>query len=89
VQIVKLELAAATTDVVYASSKSDQGAFKLLSWSNQSILSVFPDKVWDRPGDVELVGVRIGILSLLKLQDRPGAKLKILLKNTSYRERFK
>lgn len=34
VQIVKLELAAATPDVMYASGETDLDAFKLLSGNN-------------------------------------------------------
>ena len=81
VQVVKLELAAAATDVVYAPGETDMDAFKLLSRSDLPILAVFADKVWDRLADIELVGVRVRILGLLELQDRPGAKFKVLLNN--------
>ena len=87
VQVVKLELAAAATDVVYASGKTDKNTFKLLSRSDQPILAVFPDKVCDRLGDIELVGVRVRFLSLFKLQYRPGAKFKVLLNNMPVSER--
>ena len=86
-QIVKLELAAAAPDVVYASCKTDLDTFKLLSGSDQSLRGIFPDEVCDRLGDVELVGVGIGFLSLLELQDRPGAKFKVLLREICLSQR--
>lgn len=65
-----------------APGKTDLDAFKLFSRRDQPILAVLTDKVGDRLGNIELVGVRIGVLSLLELQDRPGAKFKVLLNKT-------
>jgi hypothetical protein len=87
VQVVKLELVAAAADVMYASGETDKNAFKLLSRSDEPVLAVFPDKICDGLGDMELVGVRVRILSLLKLQDRPGAKFKVLLNKILVSER--
>lgn len=79
-QVVKLELAATAPDVMYASSETNQGVFKLLSRGDQPIFAVFSDEVCNRLADMELVGIRVGFLRLLKLQDRPGAKFKVLLR---------
>ena len=81
VQIVKLELAATAADVVDASGKTELNVLELLSGGDRPLLSVFTDKVCDRLGDMELVGVWIRFLSLLELQDRPGAKFVVLLES--------
>lgn len=87
VQVIKLELAAAAPNVMYASGKTDLDTFQLLSGGNQPILAVFPDKVCDRLGDIELVGIRVRVLCLLEFQDRPGAKFKVLLSEAPVSER--
>ena len=78
-EVVEAQLRTAGPDVVNTAGQLLRLAFKSGACSDSAFGAIFPDVMLERLGDMELVRVGIGILSLLEVLDLSGSKFVVLL----------
>jgi hypothetical protein len=79
VEVVKAQLGTTGTNVVNTAGQLFLLAFKSGACRDYTLGAILLDVTLERLGDMELVRVGVGILSLLEVLDLSGSKFVVLL----------
>ena len=79
VEVVEAEALARCADVMYTAREGLHGALELLAGGDLALNAVVANIIDDRGRHMELVGVGVGILGLLQLEDITRTNLEVLL----------